>query len=79
LIEAPELQTRYAEFQSSLQAQKQNIRQVKMFSTPLQSIAGQNTGIVAPVDLERSRNQLLADSASWEAARRLAQSYCPGG
>ncbi|HEX5025246.1 MAG TPA: efflux RND transporter periplasmic adaptor subunit, partial [Agriterribacter sp.] len=32
-------------------------------------------GIVAPVDLERSRNQLLADSASYESARKLAQSY----
>jgi RND family efflux transporter MFP subunit len=32
-------------------------------------------GIVAPVDLERSKNQYLADSASYEAARQLAQSY----
>jgi RND family efflux transporter MFP subunit len=32
-------------------------------------------GIVAPVELTRSRNQLLADSASYRAARQLARSY----
>jgi membrane fusion protein (multidrug efflux system) len=32
-------------------------------------------GIVAPVDLERTHQQYMADSASYEAARQLAQSY----
>ncbi len=32
-------------------------------------------GIVAPVELTRTRNQLMADSSSYEAARLLARSY----
>jgi membrane fusion protein, multidrug efflux system len=32
-------------------------------------------GIVAPVELTRSRNQLVADSASYQSAKQLAQSY----
>jgi membrane fusion protein, multidrug efflux system len=76
LIEAPELNTKQAEYQSSLQAARakymssndvyQRLNKASQASTP---------GIVAPVELARSRNQLLADSASYQSAKQLAQSY----
>jgi membrane fusion protein (multidrug efflux system) len=75
-IEAPELNTKQAEYQSSVEAAKakyitsndvyQRLNKASQAATP---------GIVAPVDLTRSRNQLLADSASFEASKQLARSY----
>lgn len=76
IIEAPELNTKYAEFQSSLQAAKAKYMSSSDVYQRLFKAAQANTpGIVAPVDLERSKNQYLADSASYESARQLAQSY----
>ena len=76
VIEAPELQTKYAEFQSSLQAAKAKYSSSLDVYQRLSKAAAANTpGIVAPVDLERSKNQYRADSAGYEAARQLAQSY----
>ncbi len=76
LIEAPELQTKYAEFQSSLQAAKARyMSSADLYQRLYRASQAKTPGIVAPVDLERSHNQLLADSASWESARKLAQSY----
>jgi membrane fusion protein (multidrug efflux system) len=76
LIEAPELQTRSAEFESSLQAAKAKYNSSRdVFQRLEKASLAKTAGIVAPVELERSRNQLLADSASYEAARKLAQSY----
>ncbi len=76
LIEAPELRTKYAEFQSSLQAAKAKYMSSEDVFERLQKASQAKTaGIVAPVDLERSRNQLMADSASFEASKKLAQSY----
>ncbi|MEP7277618.1 MAG: efflux RND transporter periplasmic adaptor subunit [Bacteroidota bacterium] len=76
LIEAPELQTKYAEYESSLQAAKATYNSSKDVFQRLQKASQAKTaGIVAPVDLERSRNQLYADSASYQAARKLADSY----
>jgi membrane fusion protein (multidrug efflux system) len=76
LIEAPELNTRQAEYQSALQAARakymsshdvyQRLNRASQAKTP---------GIVAPVELVRSHNQLLADSASYESSKQLAQSY----
>ncbi|WP_165870324.1 hypothetical protein [Albibacterium bauzanense] len=37
-----------------------------------------SAGIVAPVDLEKSRNQKLAGSAAYESAKSLAKSYREG-
>ncbi|MBS1564892.1 MAG: efflux RND transporter periplasmic adaptor subunit, partial [Bacteroidetes bacterium] len=76
LIEAPELQTKYAEFQSSLQAAKAKyMSSADLYQRLYRASQAKTPGIVAPVDLERSHNQLLADSASYESARKLAQSY----
>lgn len=76
LIEAPELQTKYAEFQSSLQAAKAKyMSSIDLYQRLYKASMAKTAGIVAPVELERSHNQLLADSASWEASKKLAQSY----
>lgn len=76
LIEAPELQTKYAEFQSSLQAAKAKyISSADVYQRLYQASQAKTAGIVAPVELERSHNQLIADSASYEASKKLAQSY----
>jgi membrane fusion protein (multidrug efflux system) len=76
LIEAPELQTRSAEFESSLGAARAKyMSSLDVFQRMEKASRAKTAGIVAPVDLERSRNQLMADSASYQAASRLAQSY----
>lgn len=76
LIEAPELQTKYAEFQSALQAAKAKyMSSMDLYQRLLKASQAKTAGIVAPVELQRSYNQLAADSASWEASKKLAQSY----
>jgi membrane fusion protein (multidrug efflux system) len=76
LIEAPELQTKYAEFQSSLQAARARyISSADLYQRLKSASQAKTAGIVAPVDLVRSHNQLIADSASYEAAKNQAQSY----
>jgi RND family efflux transporter MFP subunit len=76
LIEAPELQTKYAEFLSSLQtARAKYISSMDLYQRLYKASQAKTAGIVAPVELQRSYNQLIADSASWEASKKLAQSY----
>lgn len=76
LVEAPEVNTKYQEFQFSIQAanakyatssdQYQRLYKASQAHTP---------GIVAPADLTMARNQMMADSASLESSKKLAQSY----
>jgi membrane fusion protein (multidrug efflux system) len=76
IIEAPELLTKNAEFQASLQSAKAKyISSADVYQRLSKAAQAKTPGIVAPVDLERSRNQYLADSASFEASRQLARSY----
>lgn len=76
LIEAPELHTRSAEYESSLQAAKAKYASSRDVFQRLEKASQAKTpGIVAPVELERSRNQMLADSATYNAAIKLAQSF----
>jgi membrane fusion protein (multidrug efflux system) len=76
LIEAPELNTRHAEYESALQASRATYLSSSDMYQRLHKASLANTpGIVAPVELTRARNQVLADSASYQAAKQLAQSY----
>jgi len=76
VIEAPELQTKYAEYEASLQAAKAKyLSSADVYGRMYKASQATTAGIVAPVDLEHSHNQYLADSASYEAAKKLAQSY----
>ncbi len=75
-IEAPEVNSKYAEFQTSLLGAKAKFSASLDNYQRLYRASQANTpGIVAPVDLERVRLQMLADSASYSAAEKLAQSY----
>src|SRR5579871_5554978 len=76
VIEAPEVNTKYEEFQTSLLAVKAKYNASLDNYQRLYKASQANTpGIVAPVDLERNKQQMLADSASYYAAEKLAQSY----
>src|SRR5678815_3389729 len=76
LIEAPELNTKQAEYQSALQAARAKYMSSNEMYQRLNAASQTKTpGIVAPVKLTRSRNQLLADSASYESSKQLAQFY----
>lgn len=76
IIEAPELNTKYAEYEASLATAKAKyISSTDVYERMKKAAQAKTAGIVAPVDLERSKNQYIADSASYESARKLAQSY----
>ncbi len=76
LIEAPELNTKQAEYQSAIEAAKAKYMSSNDMYERLSKASKANTpGIVAPVELTRARNQMAADKASYESARQLAQSY----
>lgn len=76
VIEAPEINTQFAEAESSIQAAKSKWMASKdNYDRLFRASQSPSPGIVAPVDLERSRNQMMADSASYEAVRQQAQAY----
>lgn len=76
IIEAPEVDTRVSEAEAALQAAKAKWAGSRdHFERLYRASRAKTPGIVAPVDLERSRNQMLADSASYEASRKQAQAY----
>ena len=76
IIDAPELSTHTAEFQAALDATKSKyIGSADIYHRLYKAAQAKTAGIVAPVDLERSRNQYLSDSASYESSKKLAQSY----
>lgn len=76
VIDAPEVRTKSAEFKSALssaQSRYQSSRDV--YDRLFRASQAKTSGIVAPVDLEKSRNQKLTDSAAYQSAKSLAQSY----
>lgn len=76
LIEAPELNTKQAEYQSAIEAAKAKYMSSNdMYERLNKASQAKTPGIVAPVELTRARNQMLADMASYQSARQLAQSY----
>jgi len=76
VVDAPEVNTQSSEYEASLQAAKAKYNASADHYQRLERASQAKTpGIVAPVDLERSRQQMLADSASLNAAIKLAQSY----
>jgi membrane fusion protein (multidrug efflux system) len=76
VIEAPEVNTRVAESEAALEGSKAKWTASRdQYERLHRASLAQTPGIVAPVDLERSRNQALADSSAYEAARRQSQAY----
>lgn len=76
VLDAPEIRTRSAEYKSALSSAMARYQSSKdVYDRLLKASQAKSAGIVAPVDLEKSRNQKLADSAAYESAKSLAQSY----
>ncbi|HEY4937203.1 MAG TPA: efflux RND transporter periplasmic adaptor subunit, partial [Puia sp.] len=76
VIEAPEVNTQIAEAESSLQAVKAKWTASKdNYERLFAASQSPSPGIVAPVDLVNNRNQMEADSASYDAARQQAKAY----
>jgi RND family efflux transporter MFP subunit len=76
IIEAPEINTKFAEAGYSIQAAKAKwIASKDNYDRLYRASRNPSPGIVAPVDLENSLNQMMADSAVYEAARQQAKAY----
>jgi RND family efflux transporter MFP subunit len=76
IIEAPEVNTKFAEAGYSIQAAKAKWTASKdNYDRLYRASRNPSPGIVAPVDLERSHNEMMADSAVYEAARQQAKAY----
>ncbi|WP_152269583.1 efflux RND transporter periplasmic adaptor subunit [Agriterribacter humi] len=76
VLDAPEIRTKSAEYKSALFSAKARYQSSKdVYDRLYNASQAKSAGIVAPVDLEKSRNQKLADSAAYESAKSLAQSY----
>ncbi|RPD43023.1 efflux RND transporter periplasmic adaptor subunit [Chitinophaga barathri] len=76
VIEAPEVNSRLAESEAAIQSEKAKWNSSKDHYERLYRASQAKTpGIVAPADLERQRQQMLADSATFLAAAKQAQSY----
>jgi RND family efflux transporter MFP subunit len=76
IIDAPEMQTNLASYQTALHSAKAKyLTDRDVYERMLRASEAKTPGIVAPVDLVRSRNQLTEDSAAYEAAKQTVQSY----
>jgi membrane fusion protein, multidrug efflux system len=76
IIQAPEVNTQFAEAESSIQAAKAKWTASKdNYDRLFRASQSPSPGIVAPVELVNSRNQMMADSASYEVVRQQARVY----
>lgn len=76
VIKAPEVNSRFAESEATVLSAKAKWTSSKDHYERLYRASQAKTpGIVAPVDLERSRNQMMADSSAYVAANRQSQAY----
>jgi RND family efflux transporter MFP subunit len=76
VIQAPEVNTQVAQSMAAQQAAKARLTtSTDTYNRLYRASQSPSPGIVAPVDLENSRNQMLADSASYEAMRQQSNAY----
>lgn len=76
IIEAPEVNTRIAEAESSVQAAKSKYANSKdNYERLYRASQSPSPGIVAPVDLVNMRSMMISDSASYEALRQQVRAY----
>ena len=76
IIEAPEVNTRIVEAESSLQAAKSKWTSSKdNYDRLYRASQSPSPGIVAPVDLVGSRNVMESDSSSYESMRQQVKAY----
>jgi RND family efflux transporter MFP subunit len=76
VIEAPEINTQVAQSEAALQAAKAKLTaSADKYRRLYQASQAASPGIVAPVDLVSSHDEMLADSAVYEALRQQSKAY----
>jgi membrane fusion protein, multidrug efflux system len=76
VIDAPEVNTQFTQSMAAQQAAKARLTtSTDNYNRLYRASQSSSPGIVAPVDLENSRNQMMADSASYEALRQQSKAY----
>ena len=76
LIEAPEVNTQVSQSEAALQAARAKYTaSADKYRRLYAASQSASPGIVAPVDLISSHDQMLADSAAYEAARQQSKAY----
>ncbi len=76
ILEAPEVNTQFEEAESSIHAAKAKWTASKDdYDRLFRASRNSSPGIVAPVDLERSLDQMKSDSATYQSARQKAKAY----
>lgn len=74
LIDAPEINTRVEELNEKVKAAKSRYLASKDYYDRINS-ASMTEGVVAGSELQRTKNQMMADSSEYNAARFAASSY----
>jgi membrane fusion protein (multidrug efflux system) len=76
IIEAPEVNTQVVQAESAMQAAKARLTaSTDKYQRLYLASQSPSPGIVAPVDLVSSHDQMLADSAAYEALRQQSKAY----
>lgn len=76
VIEAPEVKTQVSESEAALQSAKAKYTaSADKYRRLYDASQSSSPGIVAPVDLIASRDQMLGDSAAYEAIRQQSKAY----
>ena len=74
LIDAPEINTRVQELNEKVNAARSRYRSSKDYFERINT-ASKTDGVIAPSELQRTKNQMLADSSEYNAALFAASSY----
>lgn len=74
LIDAPEINTRVLEFNEKVKAARSRLQYSKDYYERISS-ASKTDGVIAPSELQRTKNQMLADSSEYNASLFAASSY----
>jgi membrane fusion protein (multidrug efflux system) len=74
LIDAPEINTRVQELNEKVQAAKSRYQSSKDYFERINS-ASKTEGVIAPSELQRTKNQMMADSSEYNASLFAASSY----
>ena len=76
IIEAPEVQAQVSQSEAAVQAARAKYTaSADKYRRLFEASQSTSPGIVAPVDLVSSRDQMLADSAAFEAVRQQSRAY----
>lgn len=74
LIDAPEISTRVQELNEKVKAAQARYHSSKDYYDRI-ALASKSDGVIAPLELEKIKNQMMADSSDYNAALLAARSY----